>query len=326
MNACARPASRWPASATDSEEQQAEFAAKHELPFLLLSDERRSAVERARRRDRRGRRERQRRAARSPWPSTATGSCGQSSTGGPRCAGRPGDPALSRADPGGRRGRLDHCPDRSRCAPCGCTRPARSCASSEVPMPEPDGTEVRVRVAGCGVCHTDLHIVDGIQPRVELPVTLGHEVAGWIDAIGPDRRRVRCGARLMGPGGRARRLGLRRVSRVPCRRGAALRVVGGARLPGRRRVRRGHARAPSAAPRAHCGTLDPVRGRAAGRRRHHALPRRPPRRPVAGTAWRRVLLIGCGALGQFARPVPAHRAGRRQRPDRRGQRAVVRSA
>ena len=54
----------------------------------------------------------------------------------------------------------------------------------EVPLPEPSGTEVRIRVAGCGVCHTDLHIVDGTQARVELPLTLGHEVAGWVDAAG----------------------------------------------------------------------------------------------------------------------------------------------
>ncbi|MDQ3345182.1 MAG: alcohol dehydrogenase catalytic domain-containing protein, partial [Chloroflexota bacterium] len=33
----------------------------------------------------------------------------------------------------------------------------------EVPIPEPTGTEIRIRVAGCGVCHTDLHIVDGTQ-------------------------------------------------------------------------------------------------------------------------------------------------------------------
>src|SRR5262245_58280495 len=56
----------------------------------------------------------------------------------------------------------------------------------DVPMPEPAGTEVRIRVAGCGVCHTDLNIVDGTQPRVDLPLILGHEVAGWVDAIGPD--------------------------------------------------------------------------------------------------------------------------------------------
>jgi propanol-preferring alcohol dehydrogenase len=56
----------------------------------------------------------------------------------------------------------------------------------DVPLPEPTGTQVRIRVAGCGVCHTDLHIVDGTQTRVSLPRTLGHEVAGWIDAMGPD--------------------------------------------------------------------------------------------------------------------------------------------
>jgi alcohol dehydrogenase, propanol-preferring len=56
---------------------------------------------------------------------------------------------------------------------------------AQVPMPEPTGSQVRVRVAGCGVCHTDLHIVDGVQAHVELPRTLGHEVAGWIDAAGP---------------------------------------------------------------------------------------------------------------------------------------------
>jgi alcohol dehydrogenase, propanol-preferring len=65
----------------------------------------------------------------------------------------------------------------------------------ELPLPEPSGSEVRIRVGGCGVCHTDLHIVDGIQSRVVLPRTLGHEVAGWIDAFGPeaaaDLRRAR---------------------------------------------------------------------------------------------------------------------------------------
>lgn len=56
----------------------------------------------------------------------------------------------------------------------------------EVPRPEPSGSEILVRVGGCGVCHTDLHIVDGTQDRVALPVTLGHEVAGWVEAAGPD--------------------------------------------------------------------------------------------------------------------------------------------
>ncbi len=64
--------------------------------------------------------------------------------------------------------------------------PGRPLRVEDVPQPEPSGTEVRIRVAGCGVCHTDLHIVDGTQTRVELPLTLGHEVAGWIDAVGTD--------------------------------------------------------------------------------------------------------------------------------------------
>jgi propanol-preferring alcohol dehydrogenase len=67
---------------------------------------------------------------------------------------------------------------------------------TDVPLPEPDGSEVRVRVGGAGVCHTDLHIVDGIQSRVELPRTLGHEVAGWVDAIGPGAERALRRARL----------------------------------------------------------------------------------------------------------------------------------
>jgi alcohol dehydrogenase, propanol-preferring len=56
----------------------------------------------------------------------------------------------------------------------------------ERPTPSPAGTQVRVAVAGCGMCHTDLHIVRGAMTRVELPLTLGHEIAGWIDAVGPD--------------------------------------------------------------------------------------------------------------------------------------------
>ena len=77
----------------------------------------------------------------------------------------------------------------------------------EVALPEPAGGEVRVRVAGCGVCHTDLHIVDGTQARVELPLTLGHEVAGFLDGAGPEatatlrRSRLRIGDPVLVYGG-----------------------------------------------------------------------------------------------------------------------------
>lgn len=65
----------------------------------------------------------------------------------------------------------------------------------QVPLPEPKGTEIRLKVGGCGVCHTDLHIARTDRIRVVRPLTLGHEVAGWIDAAGPaaagDLRRAR---------------------------------------------------------------------------------------------------------------------------------------
>jgi propanol-preferring alcohol dehydrogenase len=56
----------------------------------------------------------------------------------------------------------------------------------EVAVPEPTGHEVRLKVAGCGVCHTDLHIARTDRIRVERPITLGHEIAGWVDASGTD--------------------------------------------------------------------------------------------------------------------------------------------
>ena len=66
----------------------------------------------------------------------------------------------------------------------------------EVPIPEPTGREVRIRVAGCGVCHTDLHLARSDRLRITRPVTLGHEIGGRIDAWGPDARSVLRRARL----------------------------------------------------------------------------------------------------------------------------------
>jgi alcohol dehydrogenase, propanol-preferring len=66
----------------------------------------------------------------------------------------------------------------------------------EVPLPEPVGTQVRIRVAGCGMCRTDLHIAQGVMTRVELPRTLGHEIAGWVDTWGEDAGTLLRRARL----------------------------------------------------------------------------------------------------------------------------------
>jgi propanol-preferring alcohol dehydrogenase len=54
----------------------------------------------------------------------------------------------------------------------------------ERPLPEPSGEEVLVRVLGAGVCHTDLHLIDGRWPDLPLPRVLGHEIAGEAEGIG----------------------------------------------------------------------------------------------------------------------------------------------
>jgi len=66
----------------------------------------------------------------------------------------------------------------------------------ELPVPEPTGREVRVRVAGCGVCHTDLHLARTDRLRITRPVTLGHEIGGRIDGWGPDAHGTLRRARL----------------------------------------------------------------------------------------------------------------------------------
>ena len=54
----------------------------------------------------------------------------------------------------------------------------------ERPDPQPSAGEVRVRVAACGVCRTDLHVVDGELPDPKLPIIPGHEIVGRIDVVG----------------------------------------------------------------------------------------------------------------------------------------------
>src|SRR5690349_15439468 len=54
----------------------------------------------------------------------------------------------------------------------------------ERPDPTPGPGEVRIKVSACGVCRTDLHVVDGELPDIPYPVIPGHEVVGRIDALG----------------------------------------------------------------------------------------------------------------------------------------------
>src|SRR5689334_7533696 len=54
----------------------------------------------------------------------------------------------------------------------------------ELPDPEPGHGEIRVKVGACGVCRTDLHVVDGELSNPKLPIIPGHEIVGRIDAVG----------------------------------------------------------------------------------------------------------------------------------------------
>jgi len=65
----------------------------------------------------------------------------------------------------------------------------------ELPLPEPGPGEVRLRVRACGVCRTDLHVVDGELPWPGHPVVPGHEVVGRVEAVGPGVDRFRAGDR-----------------------------------------------------------------------------------------------------------------------------------
>lgn len=54
----------------------------------------------------------------------------------------------------------------------------------DIPIPEPGPGEIVVRVTACGVCRTDLHVVDGELPDPKLPIIPGHEVVGYVTELG----------------------------------------------------------------------------------------------------------------------------------------------
>lgn len=62
---------------------------------------------------------------------------------------------------------------------------AHELSLERVPIPQPGSGQARIRVTGAGICGTDQHILDG-DYHSRPPVTLGHEVAGRVDAVGPD--------------------------------------------------------------------------------------------------------------------------------------------
>ncbi|CAM5411148.1 Alcohol dehydrogenase OS=Afipia felis OX=1035 GN=NCTC12722_02504 PE=3 SV=1 [Afipia felis] len=85
---------------------------------------------------------------------------------------------------------------------------ARPICETVADVPAPQGGEVLLRVAKCGLCHSDLHLQDGffdaghgqridITRGITLPFTLGHEIVGAIEATGPDAPRDLIGQRCV---------------------------------------------------------------------------------------------------------------------------------
>jgi alcohol dehydrogenase, propanol-preferring len=67
---------------------------------------------------------------------------------------------------------------------------------TERPDPKPGPGEVCVKVSACGICRTDLHVVDGELPDIAYPIVPGHEVVGRIDALGDGVTELRLGMRV----------------------------------------------------------------------------------------------------------------------------------
>jgi len=66
----------------------------------------------------------------------------------------------------------------------------------EMPVPEPGPGQIRVKVHACGICHTDLHTVEGDLPLPRLPLIPGHQVVGTVDRIGRGVKHFGAGDRV----------------------------------------------------------------------------------------------------------------------------------
>ena len=137
--------------------------------------------------------------------------------------------------------------------------------AAELPAPEPGGGEVLIEVAVCGVCRTDLHVVDGELTEPKLPLVPGHEIVGRVASAGSGSPRATAwGCRgWAGPTANAA---------TAARHGEPLRQRPFYRLRPRWRVRRGRGGGRAVLLPDPRGLLRPP-GRAAALRRADRLPR-----------------------------------------------------
>ena len=74
-------------------------------------------------------------------------------------------------------------------------QPATRLVIEDVPDPRPGPGEIVIRVKACGVCHTDLHLASGEWRLPKLPLIMGHEAVGVVEAVGPGVTNFKVGDR-----------------------------------------------------------------------------------------------------------------------------------
>jgi propanol-preferring alcohol dehydrogenase len=75
-------------------------------------------------------------------------------------------------------------------------QPRTALVGLKLPDPVPGPGQVRVRIAACGVCRTDLHVLDGELPEAKLPIIPGHQIVGHVDALGANVNTLNVGQRV----------------------------------------------------------------------------------------------------------------------------------
>src|SRR6267142_2994731 len=75
-------------------------------------------------------------------------------------------------------------------------RPSVALELKELPTPTPAVHQILIQVRACGVCRTDLHVVDGELPHPKLPLVPGHEIVGRVAVIGENVTGFEPGARV----------------------------------------------------------------------------------------------------------------------------------
>ncbi len=75
-------------------------------------------------------------------------------------------------------------------------RPGMPLRMVELPLPHPQSDQILVKVTACGVCRTDLHIVDGDLSEANLPIIPGHEIVGHVVRLGSEVKRLKVGDKV----------------------------------------------------------------------------------------------------------------------------------